>query len=506
MKTAGVLASLLRDGGLFWYSAIATLGAPYFLRRKRRLLQKGRSDSEFDWAHWTISFGDEADKFAQPGIWQGEPDIRQGEPDIRQGEPDIRQGEPDVEFAKPDSRVADAHGAHADAHGDAHGAGPRVAVMAASWGEVVTLAPLIEALKRERPDIVLVWSVQRREAIEAARAPGDEAVLPHPFDHVVPVSRWHARARPDLVVFYEQFDLPVLARSLWARRVPFVVVQARASQVANGYGYKRRLYTPAFWRWQLRGLGAMLLASDAHREMVAPLAPEEAQLRVVGSLKFPHDKPRLSPQREAELRAWITAGTAGAPLFVAGSTHAGEEAFVLDALEIVRRDCDDAAPVLLLAPRRLGRTDEVLRLLSERGLRVSRRSQPIAGAVDVLLLDTLGELGAAYAHAAGAFVGGTVNGASHNVAEPLVWGVPVAYGPRRGNFAVEQTLCEEAGVGFRVASPGELAAHWTALLDSEKLRRELGARAGALVEAQSAAFGLSLQTLVEAVDAVTPQS
>ena len=449
MKTAGVLASLLRDSGLLAYSAVATVGAPYFLRRKRRLLQKGRTDSEFDGAHWTINFGDEAD----------------------------------------------------DALAASGKAGPRVAIMAASWGEVVTLKPLIEALKRERPDAQLIFSVQRREAIEAARALADEAVLPHPFDYVVPVARWHAQARPNLVVFYEQFDLPVLARSLWVRRVPLVVVQARANQTSGGHGYKRRLNTPAFWRWQLRGLRALLLTSRTHHAIMAPLSPDGAELKVVGSLKFARDKPRLAPDHEADLHAWLAAGTAGAPLLVAGSTHAGEEAFVLDALDIVRRDTNGAAPVVLLAPRRLQRVDEVLQLLQERGLRVSRRSQPALGAVDVLLLDTLGELGAAYAYATGAFVGGTVNGASHNVAEPLAWSLPVAYGPKRGNFAVEQTLCEEAGVGFRIETPAELAAHWTALLQSDELRRELGARADALVEAQSAAFERSLQALIEVVDA-----
>ena len=160
---------------------------------------------------------------------------------------------------------------------------------------------------------------------------------------------------------------------------------------------------------------------------------------------------------------------------------------------------------MLLAPRRLHRVGEVVQLLQTRGLRVSRRSQwrgEGARAVDVLLLDTLGELGAAYGQASGAFVGGTVNGAAHNVAEPLVWGVPVAYGPRRGNFAVEQELCEGAGVGFRVETPGELAAHWSALLESPTLRRELGAQAEMLVAAQGAAFGRALQLLVAAVDAV----
>ena len=448
---------MLRDGGTLAYAVAALVGAPYFLRRKRRLLQKGRSIYEFGLERWKIDFDNKSQN-------------------------------------PPASPASDA-------------AGTRVVVMGASWGELVTLSPLVAALKRERPVARLVLSVELGEAIATARALSDEAVLPWPYDSPLPVARWLARAQPDLVILYEQFDLPVITRALWLNRVPFIVIQTRVN-AGREIGYKRRLNRPIFRRWQLRGLRAMLLQSPAHHQLLAPFAPDDAQLRVVGSLKFPHDRPQLAPSAEADLRAWIAAGTVSAPLLVAGSTHAGEEEFIVETLALVRRDCSGAAPVALLAPRRLGRVGEIVQLLDERGLRVSRRSQWHAGApneaVDVLLLDTLGELPLAYSHGVAAFVGGTFGDASHNVAEPLVWGIPVAYGPKRGNFEVEQTLCEAAGVGFRIETPAELAAHWTALLDSPALRRELSDKAEALVESQRAAFKRTLQILVEAVDEFAP--
>ena len=375
----------------------------------------------------------------------------------------------------------------------------------ASWGEVVTMEPLVRALRRERPGARIVISVERREAIAAARALSDEAVVPFPFDSALPVARWHARAAPDLVVLFEQFDFPTFTRSLWTQRVPFIVLQARIKP-GRGVGYQRRLANPKFKRWQLRGLRAMLVASPPQREQIAPIMPAEAQLQSVGSLKFPHHEPRISARKTADLRAWIDAATAGAPLLIAGSTHAREEAFVWDALQIARGGREQNAPVLLIAPRRLHRVDEVVELLNQSGARIARRSRWKAGenigAVDVLLLDTLGELGAAYQFATGAFVGGTINGASHNVAEPLVWGVPTSYGPTRGNFAVEQILCEEAGVGFRIETPAQLADHWVSLLQSSELRAQLSDKAQTLVEAQSGAFAQTLQTLLEAADAI----
>ena len=450
-RTARVLASLARDRGSWAYNALSLLGAPLFLWRKWRLLRYINLDCEFDLARWQGQF---------------------------------------PRALKPRSKRE-----------SAPKSGPRVQFITLGWGEVATMEPLARALREARPDAALGFTVKHREAIPLASQLSDEEVLPLPFDRPLPVARWHERANPDLVVLYERFNLATLLRSLWLRRVPFVIVHARMSaKRANN----RSSFNLKFKRWQLRGLCDILLPTPDYQPGTAQIAPDGARLHIVGSIKFPHVKPQLPPEQNADLRAWIEAGTADAPLLAAGSTHQTEETFVLDAWQKVRENGPQNAPVLLLAPRKPDRTDEVFRLLQARGLRVSCRSQPERnGAVDVLLLDTLGELGVAYSYATGAFVGGTLSADAHNVAEPLVWSIPVAYGPRRGNFAVEQTLCEEAGVGFRIETPDELAAHWTELIQSAELRRELAAKTENLLAAQRDAFARTLQVLVEAVDSVS---
>ncbi len=453
LRVASVLASLARDGGSLAYASVALLGAPFLLTRKWRLLRFIKLDCEFDVARWTIQFARALNPQSQR-------------------EPSAKSG-------------------------------PRVVFVTLGWGEVATMEPLAQALREARPDAQLIFTVKHDEAIALASALADEEVLPLPFDRPLPVARWHARARPDLVVFYERFNLATLLRSLWLRRVPFVIVHARmsAKRVNN-----RSAPNLKFKSWQLRGLRDILLPTADYQAGTAQIAPADAQIHVVGSIKFPHAKPRIAPEREAELRAWISAGTNGAPLLAAGSTHETEETFVLDAWQKVRDNTPDNAPVLLLAPRKPYRTDEVLAELQARNLCVSRRSQwktdAPPQAVDVLLLDTLGELMVAYQWALGAFVGGTISADSHNVAEPLVWQIPVAYGPQRGNFGVEQTLCENAGVGFRVETSDELATHWTALLQSRELQRDLADKAEILLATQRDAFARTLQVLVNAVDAV----
>ncbi len=454
MKSAKILAALLRDGGLLAYSAACLIGAPVFLWRKWRRMRHHGFTFEFDPARWSIDFPEAA----TPSLSERENSKK----------------------------------------------GPRVAIIADGWGEVATIAPLARALRQARPDARLVFTVMEREAIETASRLTDEEVLPKPFDNVWAVARWHARARPDLVVFYEKFNYSALIRSLWVQRVPFVIVHARLSIKRANEGSSPSV---KFKRWQLRGLRAITLTTPDYLPNVENLAPATAQSHVVGSIKFPHQRPPFDAAKEASLRVWIETNAGAAPLLVAGSTHPDEENWVLEAFQIVRENWshEGPPPVLLLAPRRPKRADEIAQLVEQRGLRLARRSQMhqerSGASIDILLLDTLGELLTVYRWASGIFVGGSIFSGSQNVTEPLVWSKPVAYGPKSGNFAVEQNLCEAAGVGFRVHTPAELAAHWTWLLDSPDLRRALGEKADALLAAQNQAFARTLQILVDAVDA-----
>ena len=446
---------MTRDLGLGLYTAAALIGAPIFIGRKWRRRHYHGFLFEFDRARWTIRFPNEPES---PG------------------------------------RTS-----------DAQKSGPRVAFLMSSWGEVATMAPLIRALKEARPDTRLIFTVTNREAIQPVSELTDEEVLPMPFDNVWPVARWHARARADLVVVYEEFKLVTIIRSLWVRRVPFVIVQARLNRKRDSAPRSPNI---AFKRWQLRGLRDISLTSPDFLPSARNLAPATARAHVVGSIKFPRRRPQLAPEKVADLRQWLETNAGGAPLLIAGSTHSSEEAWVLQAFKIIRDGWkhDAPAPVLVLAPRRPRRGDEVEQIIEATNWRVARRSKWAPGTpgetADVLLLDTLGELMAVYAQATGIFVGGTLIGASQNMAEPLVWSKPIAYGPKRGNFGVEQNLCEAAGVGFRLESPDELAAHWQTLLESPELRAELGRKADALIAEQSQAFDRTLQILLEAVDDV----
>lgn len=433
--------------GLWAYSATTLLGAPLFLVRKWRTMRRYNLDCEFAPARWTLRF-------------------------------------PTHLGAQPQKIGTTT--------------GPRVMFFATGWGEMETIKPLIQELRIARPDVRVLITIKHVETLSAAVQISDEVVSPLPFDNVISVARWLQKTRPDIVVFYERMDYSVLLRALWRQRVPFVILHARVN-----WKIPKSTINLALKKWQLRGLRALFLATSEQENGARQRMPEKAQIHIVGSIKFPYQTPVLPLERASDLREWIESGAGNAPLLAAGSTHETEEEFVLDALKIVRRNTEGASPVLLLAPRKPHRTDEICALLQARGLKFSRRSQgPSEAPVDVLLLDTLGELRVAYRFAQAAFVGGTLCGVSHNVAEPLIWSIPVSFGPHEDNFKVEHRLCLEAGVGFRVHQPQDLAAHWTQVLNSPALRAQLSQQTKELVESQRHSFESTMQALIENVDSI----
>jgi 3-deoxy-D-manno-octulosonic-acid transferase len=174
----------------------------------------------------------------------------------------------------------------------------------------------------------------------------------------------------------------------------------------------------------------------------------------------------------------------------------------------VRREVPCA---LLIAPRRLERAAEIEELIQARGLKTNRRSQwmaaksastaPQSSATSaastdtIYILDTLGELATVYRFGTASFVGGTLYEIGHNVVEPLVYGIPCAFGLGNGRDNAARhmrDICRDAGAGFEVTTPAQLAAHWRAVATQPELREQLRERAAQLLEQHSGAASVTL--------------
>jgi 3-deoxy-D-manno-octulosonic-acid transferase len=216
---------------------------------------------------------------------------------------------------------------------------------------------------------------------------------------------------------------------------------------------------------------------DAERFIA--IGAQSARTHVVGNIKF--DIESRDEASERELRASL--GMSARPTWIAGSTHAGEDEQVLAAHEVLLAGAPDT--LLILAPRHPDRFRAVADLLNGRGLRFARRSEGGApgGAAQVILVDTVGELGALYAAADVAFVGGSlVPVGGHNLLEPAALGIPVLTGPYYSNGKDIARLLLARSAALLVNDAQELAAAVKRLLADPVERRRVGAAGKEIVE------------------------
>ena len=353
-------------------------------------------------------------------------------------------------------------------------------VHAASVGEVLAAEPLIEQLRALQPDVPIMVSTTSITGRETARSRRVDAVMLLPVDVRWIVDRVMRVVQPRCLVLVETEIWPALISAAARHGVPSVMVSGRVSaRAARRYAWIRWLTRPV-----LSQLSACGMQTEADAARIIAMGVPAERVQVLGSLKFAREAARA----DAAAAVTMTSLVDGRPLLVAASTHPGEEQLVLDACAGVW--AEHPRLLLLIAPRRPERFDEVDQLLAQSGLRHERRTavhQHVAAATQVLLLDTIGELPNVLAAATAVFVGGTIAPVGgHNVLEPAVCGKPVAFGPHTANVRTAAEALLESGAAVRVHDAGELAAEWQRLLAQPALAREVGARGRALIAARAA--------------------
>ncbi|OBX35245.1 lipid IV(A) 3-deoxy-D-manno-octulosonic acid transferase [Halomonas elongata] len=367
----------------------------------------------------------------------------------------------------------------------------------ASVGEVQAAQPLIEALRKRYPQhrlvITTMTATGAERAVALAEAASDEAggEVSHyflPLDFPCAARRFVARLRPRLAIFFETELWPNLLASCARRGVPVAVVNGRLSARSfRTYRRLRRLMQEALSH--VDWLGAK---SRQDAERFAALGMAEDATSVTGSLKF--DIALNDEAFEVSERLHTLLG--GRPVWVAGSTHPGEDEALLTAHARVREIRSEA--LLILVPRHPRRFEAVAELCAARGLACARRSKGEAPGSEtaVYLGDTMGELRALYGAADLAFVGGSlVPVGGHNLLEPAAMGVPVLTGPELANFEdVAETLREHQAL-VEVADGEALAAALLRLFDEPAERQRLAEAGRTVVEANRGALARTLDGL-----------
>ncbi|MGE0449700.1 MAG: 3-deoxy-D-manno-octulosonic acid transferase [Vicinamibacterales bacterium] len=370
---------------------------------------------------------------------------------------------------------------------------------AVSVGEVLTAKPVVEALRTQYPRLRLYLSTTTMTGQQVARKslPQADAIFYFPFDWTFIVRRTLNIVKPRLFVMMETEIWPNLLRECRERGVKSLVVNGRIS--ARSYP-RYRLVRPLFRR-VLADVDRFCMQGEESAQRIVDLGADPSRVSVTGSLKF--DSLRVpTPVSHGRPRELVLRYLRVAPsrtVVVAGSTMKPEDSAVLRAFARIRSISPGA--LLVIAPRQRERFGDVERLARDEGFTVARRSNlPIDSEprVDVVVLDTFGELAQVYQLATVVFVGGSLaDYGGHNMLEPAVFGKPIVFGPHMQNFAelAAAFLANQAAV--QVHSERELEEVLRALVTDPVRRASLGAAARALVEANRGAKEKTMAVVAE---------
>lgn len=370
---------------------------------------------------------------------------------------------------------------------------PVIWIHAVSVGEVLSSVPLIRRLRAVFPEARFLVTTATPTGAEMVRSriEGNVTHAFFPYDLPWAVRRFLDRVRPSMVVVMETEIWPNFFAACRRCAIPLVMANARISPRSFS-GYQR---LPHLTREALDGVTFVAAQTGPDLDRFLKLGIPRDRVAVCGNLKFDiHVSRSLSEQGQALRRAF----PGNRPIWVAASTHAGEETVILNAFKTVLRTFPHC--LLVLAPRHPERFDDAAGQCKAAGLTVVRRSRqnPPTAECGVFLLDSLGELLPYYACADVAFVGGSlVPAGGHNLMEPAGLGVPVLTGPFSFNFTEIVGLLVDANALLVVRDAAELAGRVAELLADANLRHAMGEAARRVFDSNKGAAERVVQLLVQ---------
>ena len=345
---------------------------------------------------------------------------------------------------------------------------------AVSVGETLAATPIIKLLSKEHSDLSISLSVTtptgREQAQKHLSELADISYLP--FDTPGPVRRFLSRIQPNLLVMVETELWPNLVNQCHKNNIPTLLLNGRMSEKSARSYQKLSPITKAMMS-QIDVVIAQF-AEDAKR--FEKLGASSESILTLGNLKFDAQLSEQMKMQAKSLReSWQLAHR---PVWIAASTHPGEEEALLEVHVQLREKIPNL--LLILAPRHPERRSEIEAMLFQRGVTHIARSNldqqsSVAPDHSVLLLDTLGELNLIYGLADVAFIGGSlVQHGGHNPIEPALWALPIVTGLHCHNF-LEITEQLAAAGSLRQCTGGSDLREWVEeLLSQEELREQVG--------------------------------
>ena len=369
-----------------------------------------------------------------------------------------------------------------------------------SVGETLSVQPLAHALSQRFPEARLVFSTITKtgQAIAQERFAkyGAGNSFYFPIDLASIANKVLDTIQPSLFITIDTEIWPNVLHETHKRGIPVVMVNGRISAESfQYYKWVQPLLGPVFQNYRL-----LLMKSREDANRIQRMGASPSKVKISGNIKYDRNlvEKEVTEAQAKALDAALALTAAEAPLIVAGSTHDDEETTLLEVLRRIRRTPGLENTRLLIVPRHPERFTPVTLLAERLGWHVKRRSDPAPGdpTAEVLILDTLGELGTAYGFATIAFVGGTlIPHGGQSIMEPALYAKPIVAGPSMLNFPqIIDDFRERGGIAQitadetdKEAQKSQLTEAFVRLLQDAEARDAMGRAAYSVFEGSQGA-------------------
>lgn len=345
-------------------------------------------------------------------------------------------------------------------------------IHALSVGEVNSAVPLVKSIHQRFKDIPIVFSATTETGYQVALdrlSHMANHIIFYPLDLIWIVRRIINAIRPRLFILVETDIWPNFLRAV-RYYAPVILINGSMSQKS----YKRYRKIRWFAKGVLDHFSFLGVQTEEDASRFLGIGAEKEDVRIMGNIKF--DQPNMALSQDEVKRLKQQLGLKEQRVFVAGSTHKGEDEIILNTYKLVKSRHQDV--ILIIAPRHPERFDEVTNLAKEYGFKVVKRTKILPSATrdfDVIILDTIGELSQIYSLASVVFVGGSlVNIGGHNILEVAAHKKAVLFGPyTHDQFEIVRVL-KRSGGGIEVRNEKEFLSQIERLLDDPLLSDTLG--------------------------------
>ena len=377
----------------------------------------------------------------------------------------------------------------------------RIWIHAVSVGEVTAAAPIVASLKAKRPKAQVIFSTSTETGQGMARnlVKEADAFIYFPLDIPFAVNRMLGLVRPDVFVLVETELWPNFLAACRTKNIKVLMVNGRISPRS----FRQYRLTRFFWKPVLRHIAEAGMITNIDADRIRQMGLDDPKIRVLGNAKYDALAAMASPVLHENIAGRFNVRP-DEKFWVAGSTHAGEEEIVIHVYRELLSHYPDLR--LILVPRHIERTGDILSLLRQNGFRDVITVTEIQNGRErdkerVVVVDVIGELFKVYSLAEVVYCGGSLAPkGGQNILEAAAWGKVIFYGPSMEDFSQEAALLEDVGAGIRIHNARELLQGILQGLADPQGFHLRGERGQAVVRANMGAAERYAQMVIRSLD------